>query len=79
MISYVSDINLITDGKHWTHRKDDPISTKPVFIKIAYGEVELARKVKSGGGVWNKEKQLWKVPLQTVLDLNIEYRMVKQH
>lgn len=56
-------------------KKNDPFSIKPVFIKIAYGEVELARKVKSVGGVWEKEKKLWKVPLQTVLDLNIEHRI----
>ena len=70
-------IELIVDKKPWNPSKKDPFSCLQTFIRIRYGEVELGRKVKAAGGIWYKSKRLWKVPLQVVLDLNLEDRIVK--
>jgi hypothetical protein len=46
-------------------------------VRIAYGEAELAAKVKSLGGRWDREKRLWMLPLKYVRILEIEHRIVK--
>ena len=70
-------IELIVDKKPWNPQKNDPFSCQKTFIRIRYGEDELGKKVRSSGGIWNRSKRLWMVPLQTVLDLNLEDRIVQ--
>ena len=69
-------IELILDEKQWQPSKNDTYSSKPVYVRIQYGEIELGRKVKEAGGVWNREKKLWVLPLRAVLDLDLEDRIV---
>ena len=69
-------IELIVENKPWSPLPDDPFCNQIMFIRIHYGEIELGRKVKKAGGVWIKEKRLWKLPLQSVLDLDLEDRII---
>ena len=50
---------------------------KKVFLRIKYGEIELAQMVKSLGGQWNRQKQLRELPWRQVQLLKLEDRIVK--
>ena len=69
-------IELIVDEKSWSPSPDDSFSNQTVYVRIHYNEIELRQKVKNAGGVWNKDKRLWKLQLQSVLDLDIEDRII---
>ena len=70
-------VELIIDEKNWTPKNDDPYLNQIVKVRIAYGEIKMSSSVKRYGGVWNKEKKVWEVPLKAVFDLNIEDRLIK--
>jgi len=70
-------IELIIDERTWKPRKEKFAPNKKIFIRIRYGEIELARRVKSVGGVWNKQKKLWELPYFKVRTLGLENRIVQ--
>lgn len=70
-------IELIVDREPWTPGQNDTFSNKKICVQVHYGERELAKKVKESGGVWVKAVGLWLVPLQAIIDLSIECRVVK--
>lgn len=64
-------VELVVDEREWM--PDDT----PVFIKVAYDEVDLRNKVKKTGGQWRRELQLWELAYGKVVDLGLEERMVR--
>ena len=63
-------VEIIVDEVAWTPRPPK----KPVLVdlQIVWGELELARKVKAAGGTWNRDKRLWELPYDKVIDLGLE-------
>ena len=49
-----------------------------MLVKVAWGEKDLARKVKNAGGQWNKSKQAWELAYEKVNELGLGDRMVKE-
>lgn len=70
-------IELIVDEKTWKPDKSDSFLKKIVNIRIDYRESELRKKVKKVGGVWNRSKKLWEVPIKGILKYNLEGRVVE--
>jgi len=45
-------------------------------LQKKYGEIELARMVKSLGGRWDRQKKLWELPLRQAKLLRLEDRII---
>ncbi len=72
----VKTIELIVDRQDWLPNVRKCPPNKIVNIKINYGEIELARKVKNLGGNWNRGKKLWQIPYRQVQILKLQDRIV---
>ncbi len=68
---------MIAEEKPYTTRKERPSWNRIVKLRIRYGEIYLARMVKTSGGVWNKEEKLWFIPYGIVKNLGLTHRIVK--
>ena len=69
-------IELIVDESNWQPAVNDVFANKLVKIKILINELDLRKQVKSENGVWNSKKKVWELPIKTVLQLNLEHRIV---
>jgi hypothetical protein len=72
----ITTIELIADEQEWKPNKTIIPKNKIVQLRINYGEVDLARKVKSVGGRWNKEKKVWELAYGYVQALGLAKRIV---
>ena len=66
-------IELIIEEVDWTPQ------LKPqtmVWVKVEWGEVEVARQIKQAGGIWNKQRKVWELHYDQVIKLDLEKRMV---
>jgi len=70
-------VELIVDNTPWKPKPDSPLMKKTMRVKVKYGEIDLGRKVKSFGGIWNKKEKVWELPYKNVLKLGLEKRMVE--
>ena len=70
-------VELIVESQDWQPSENRSPPNKKVFVRIKYGEIELARMVKSLGGHWNRQKKLWELPWRQVKLLKLEDRIVK--
>ena len=69
-------IEIIVDER--TLKKNDLIPhNKIVFVRIEYGEINLAMLVKNAGGIWNKNERAWELPYASVIALGLENRIKK--
>jgi len=59
-------IELVLDEDDWI-----PKSKDLVHIQVKYGEKELGIRVKQNGGIWNRKKQLWELPINKVLEMGL--------
>ena len=73
----IKTIELIVDRQEWQPDATKYPPNKIVNIRINYGEIELARKVKNLGGIWNRSKKLWQIPYRQVEILRLQERIVK--
>jgi hypothetical protein len=68
-------IELIVSESDWTPRTPPP--DKVVFVRVVWGEPELARTVKAAGGRWNTARRLWELRYDKVVELRLEQRIVQ--
>jgi len=68
-------VELIDEFSNWKKNKKHIPKNKIVGININYGEVDLARKVKSFGGKWIKEKKEWEITYEAVQSLGLTNRI----
>lgn len=69
-------IELIVEEKEWESGKNQLVENEIVCVQINLMEKELQHKVKTAGGVWNRNKKVWELPYRQVLELNLEERIV---
>lgn len=72
----ITTIELIADEQDWQPNTTFIPKNKIVQLRINYGEAELARKVKSMGGKWNKVKKVWELGYGYVQALGLTKRIV---
>jgi len=72
----ITTIELIADEQEWQPNTTFIPKNKIVHLQIKYGEIDLARKVKSLGGKWNKEKKVWEIAYRFVQALGLSNRIV---
>ena len=72
----ITTIELIADEQDWQPSSSFIPKNKIVQLRINYGEVDLARKVKSMGGKWNKIKKVWELSYGYAQTLGLAKRIV---
>jgi len=72
----MTTIELMVEQKDWQPKQKFIPQNKIVQVKINYGEIDLARKVKSLGGKWNKTKKVWELAYGYVQALGLAKRIV---
>ena len=72
----VTTVELIADEQDWQPNTTFIPKNKIVKLRIDYGEVDLARQVKSLGGKWNKAKKVWELAYEYVQALGLAKRIV---
>ncbi len=72
----IKTIELVVERKEWKPNKFRIPLNKIMSIRIEYGESEIASKVKSMGGIWNRKQKVWNLPFRYVQILGLEDRIV---
>lgn len=67
----VTTVELIVDTR--------PVATAEVFVRVAYEEAALRRKVREAGGQWDARRKLWRLPRPAVRTLKLANRVVKEN
>ena len=65
-------IELIIEEVDWTPQ------LKPqtmVWVKVEWGEVDVARQIKQAGGKWDRQHKAWELRYDQVVKLGLEKRM----
>ncbi len=80
---YVSELNermitveLKVDSGRWKKNRKGIPDNKIMNIKINYKEIDLRNKIKSMGGMWNKEKKVWELSYKFVKSLSLTDRIL---
>ncbi|WP_455199805.1 hypothetical protein [Kaarinaea lacus] len=74
-IEYVVNRKLYPKLNAEVQRKLDPHPNRHVLIKVDYHEEELRRKIKMNGGIWIKDKRMWKIPCHKAYVLGVDNRI----
>lgn len=70
----LTTIELIVDEVSIGIAKAEP--PKISRLRIGYNEIELRKKIKQNGGIWNPDEKAWHLPESTVKQLGLEDRIV---
>lgn len=66
-------IELIVDETEWRPRlRPETI----VYLRVAWGEAQIAAKIRRAGGEWNRPKQYWELRYEAALKLGLEGRII---
>ena len=69
-------VELIVEETAW-EPPSEPIDGETIVgIKVEWGEVDVAKRVKRAGGVWDGEKKLWALKYSQVEKLGLQERMI---
>jgi len=69
-------VELVEEETSWQRNQNYTPKNKIVNLRIDYGEVDLAMKVKSYGAKWDRSKKVWKISYGAVQALRLEGRIV---
>lgn len=71
-------IELIISVASWSPPRRDPIAPETVvLIKVAWGEPDLARRIKAVGGVWNRSHRAWELRYEHAVALDLNARILR--
>lgn len=66
-------VELIVEETPW---KPPAKPDRMVWVKVAWGEVEVARQVKQAGGKWSAQQKAWALAYSQVQALGLEARII---
>ena len=72
----IKTVEIIIEEGFWEANVNRIPANKIVDLRVNYGEVELGKRVKAVGGIWNKGKKLWELPYKQVVALGLKDRIV---
>lgn len=67
---------VVAEGEWEPIARPPRVEAPPVLVRIAWGEKELARRVKDAGGRWDAGRKLWQLPAAGDRELRLEDRVV---
>lgn len=68
-------VELIVAEADWTPPTKVPAPETLVYVRVAWGEVEIARLIKAAGGQWHRGYKLWALPYGQVERLELLDRL----
>lgn len=68
-------VELIVAEADWTPPAMVPTPETLVYVRVAWGEAEIARHVKAAGGQWHRGYKLWALPYRQVEQLKLLDRL----
>jgi len=70
-------VELIVEAVDWEpERQPTSPLDQTVYVKVEWGEANIAWKIKNAGGVWNKKRKVWEMPYSQVEALGLTERMI---
>jgi hypothetical protein len=70
-------VELIVEEWPWTPSPPRKKKESLVFVKVAFPERDLRRRIKDASGLWNPDKQAWEVRYDHAIALGLETRIVE--
>ena len=71
-------VEIIVEQNAWEIKTHRIPRNKLLYVRVDFNETYLRKLIKSAGGKWNREKQLWELPYSEILDLGLENRMIEK-
>ena len=68
-------VELIVEEAPWEPPLQAPTPETLVYVRVAWGEVALARVIKEAGGQWHRGYKLWSLPYGQVERLDMLDRL----
>jgi len=68
----LTTVELVVDAGPWSPRADTVVG-----VRVAWGEAEVARRVKGAGGRWDAQAKVWRMRAGDARRLGLADRMVK--
>ena len=72
----VTTVELVVEEIPWERQPSKMPKHKIVHVQIAYGEKEVAQRVKAAGGRWNPKRRTWDVAYGQAEALGVLNRIV---
>lgn len=72
----VTTVEIIVNEKSWQRNRKKTPANKIMFLKVMYGEVQVANLIKAAGGRWNRKIKLWELAYREIVSLGLEDRIV---
>ena len=69
-------VELIIEEVDWLPQPKPLPADTLMRVKVKWGELDLARRVKQSGGKWNADKRVWELRYGRVVELSLEERVV---
>jgi len=66
---------IIAEGAQPAKQTRIPMNKK-VRLRVAYGEIDVGRKVKAAGGKWNRQLKVWELAYKQTLQLGLTERIM---
>ena len=74
----IKTVELIVAEIPWQPALKRTPANKIMQIRVKYGEVELGKRVRAAGGIWNRANKVWELPYRRVLRLGLTERIVNK-
>ena len=71
-------VELIVEEVDWQPRPKRPSPDTRVGVRVEWGEAELGRQVKHAGGTWDRQRRVWDLRYDKVVELGLEGRIVQE-
>lgn len=69
-------VELIIETVNWDPKPVPIPPETPVYVRVIWGEVQLARAIRKAPGSWNRQKNLWRLRYDAAIALGLEDRIV---
>jgi hypothetical protein len=70
-------IELIVDEWPWEPLSSRTPTDRMVVVKVGFSEKALRQRVKESGGIWNPDRQVWKLRHDRAVALGLRDRMLE--
>lgn len=69
-------VEIIVSEGPWEPPRKAPAPETLIFLRVAWGEVEVARQIKAAGGMWRRDLRLWSITYGQAAQLGLHERIV---
>ncbi|XQE65166.1 hypothetical protein ACOAPY_10675 [Pseudomonas sp. P3C3] len=74
--THYTTVELIVEQKYVLYKTPPPAPTPPVALRIFRNENDLQRMIRSAGGKWDRENQVWLIERSEAERLGLAERII---